>query len=692
MSLESTIRSLGAKKASSPLEKDMNDQIFVGSYRSKNFEVSRPAQKLFADLPKDINVDKAQRIAELSDKLFDIHKNVVASNRATPADKETAEMLHKDIMKLAGDLKMPDEFKYATDSLNFIKNKHEDTSNTKDDVSPEDIAKAYATPPKEYQSDVKSDSDIDNISKYRIARDIKAQRKLKIIDDEYHPGETKMDKPTSAFLAALEQVAKNAQDISEKKKMTKADIAALEDPKDKFDEKDLAALRAGKHKMKNEETVEEEIEQIDELIGIKNRSKSKAYLNKAGKYMDKNPLTMNIDDPNFDTRANLKSYIRDKGMMKAMHLRDKQNDRVANAKTELKNAKLAKKGKEPAKSKQDTYEETILEKATYCKACGKVHEKGKCTMEEGLAISTRLNSSSPFDKYKKPVEMFGAAGAAQGAGVAPISGIAKKPGVKKMQEDTITETSYSAKKAKAGKDIGKPGKMFGKIAASAAKRYGSEAAGERVAGAVLAKLREELESLYEAGEYVTMRKVNRKKTVRNIPALIAKYKALGWVLVESITFDERLEQIFETIEVKKKARGRPRKNPLPDANAPKRGRGRPKKVADAGTAAGQEDIKNPNTLHLNLKKAADLGERGEVMHTFANGQTATINPGHARSFMARHSQIKSADGKDALLRHAHSSPAAFMAMVKGGAVPAETKKGITLGGSAKLKALLGKED
>ena len=48
---------------------------------------------------------------------------------------------------------------------------------------------------------------------------------------------------------------------------------------------------------------------------------------------------------------------------------------------------------------------------------------------------------------------------------------------------------YSAKSARAGKDIGKPGKNFSKIAASAGKKYGSAAAGKRVAGAVLAKLR-----------------------------------------------------------------------------------------------------------------------------------------------------------------------------------------------------------
>lgn len=55
--------------------------------------------------------------------------------------------------------------------------------------------------------------------------------------------------------------------------------------------------------------------------------------------------------------------------------------------------------------------------------------------------------------------------------------------------DTVKTKSYSAKAAAAGKDIGKPGKNFSKIAASAGKEYGSAAAGKRVAGAVLAKLR-----------------------------------------------------------------------------------------------------------------------------------------------------------------------------------------------------------
>jgi hypothetical protein len=54
---------------------------------------------------------------------------------------------------------------------------------------------------------------------------------------------------------------------------------------------------------------------------------------------------------------------------------------------------------------------------------------------------------------------------------------------------TMKEAVYSAKAARAGKDIGKPGKEFKKIAKSAAERYGSEERGKKVAGAILKRIR-----------------------------------------------------------------------------------------------------------------------------------------------------------------------------------------------------------
>jgi len=73
-----------------------------------------------------------------------------------------------------------------------------------------------------------------------------------------------------------------------------------------------------------------------------------------------------------------------------------------------------------------------------------------------------------------------------------LADLAKKQDLNESAQPAVAEAStgdYSAKKAAAGKDIGKPGKMFSKIAKSAGKRYGSKESGEKVAGAVLAKLR-----------------------------------------------------------------------------------------------------------------------------------------------------------------------------------------------------------
>lgn len=65
----------------------------------------------------------------------------------------------------------------------------------------------------------------------------------------------------------------------------------------------------------------------------------------------------------------------------------------------------------------------------------------------------------------------------------------KKAPMKKEEVEQVDEASYSAKAARAGKDIGKPGKAFAMIAKKAGEKYGSEEKGKAVAGAVLKKLR-----------------------------------------------------------------------------------------------------------------------------------------------------------------------------------------------------------
>ena len=64
-----------------------------------------------------------------------------------------------------------------------------------------------------------------------------------------------------------------------------------------------------------------------------------------------------------------------------------------------------------------------------------------------------------------------------------------------------------------GKDIGKPGKNFAKIAKSAGKKYGSKAAGERVAGSILKKLRNENAKVRMNGRYLTENEVQQAQVV-----------------------------------------------------------------------------------------------------------------------------------------------------------------------------------
>ena len=85
----------------------------------------------------------------------------------------------------------------------------------------------------------------------------------------------------------------------------------------------------------------------------------------------------------------------------------------------------------------------------------------------------------------------------------------------KINLDDMDEAKedYSAKKARAGKDIGKPGKNFKKISKDAAKRYGSKEAGDKVAGAILAKMREGAKLRTKSGRYLTESEVQQAQVV-----------------------------------------------------------------------------------------------------------------------------------------------------------------------------------
>jgi hypothetical protein len=172
-----TIRSVYEQR-DKRLEKDQNDQVAVGSYMTKYFEVSPKAQILYDNLPKNTNPAAAENSAIAHDRLFALEKEVLAKNIANPEDVKRAEELHDRIMSFAKDMNLEKEHEYINKNLDTIKSFVKDDS--KDSVE-DQIAHRFASPPARRTPEPK-DTDIDS-SKFLIRRDLKAQRKLKIIDD-----------------------------------------------------------------------------------------------------------------------------------------------------------------------------------------------------------------------------------------------------------------------------------------------------------------------------------------------------------------------------------------------------------------------------------------------------------------------------------------------------------------------------
>lgn len=190
-SLESKIRDIFEANhiAVGSKESDQNDQISVGSYTTKAFEVSPEAQKLYADLPKDTNASDAQTAAENLDKLFDIVKDVQHTGKATAAHIARATMHGEIVMRHAAGMKLEKEHdaivKAAIDSLRKHSDGQEKELNPDAEYHPADD-KRFHSPPKGNAPDPiagpQGDKDIDNLKRYLIKRSRAAERKIKIID------------------------------------------------------------------------------------------------------------------------------------------------------------------------------------------------------------------------------------------------------------------------------------------------------------------------------------------------------------------------------------------------------------------------------------------------------------------------------------------------------------------------------
>lgn len=191
-SVESKIRDvLEGLQSKSKLgkESDQNDQIAVGSYQTKVFDMSPDAQIIFADLPKDTDVNSAEQTAIHLDRLFDLHKGIIAAQEASQADLDKAEELAGKLKPLADAMGQSEKIdKIVSDHCNDLKKYFKDeTKDVSPDYHPADDPR-FKSPPSGNKPDPiagpQGDRDVDNVKNYLIKRSKAAQRKLKLIDND----------------------------------------------------------------------------------------------------------------------------------------------------------------------------------------------------------------------------------------------------------------------------------------------------------------------------------------------------------------------------------------------------------------------------------------------------------------------------------------------------------------------------
>ncbi len=141
------------------------------------------AQKLYSDLPADVDRNKAEKAAMFLDQLFAMEKSVIATEKATSEDIEQAKKLAEKAMKMAKEANLEKEHAFVQEHIKKIESYHKvEDLNPKTEVSPEDVKKKFSRPSLAQTPEPK-DMDIDN-TKFRVSRNLKMQRKLKIIDND----------------------------------------------------------------------------------------------------------------------------------------------------------------------------------------------------------------------------------------------------------------------------------------------------------------------------------------------------------------------------------------------------------------------------------------------------------------------------------------------------------------------------
>ena len=169
------------------IEKHERDQLAVGTYFTKNFEMSPKAQLLYAKLPKDTDPTSAEKSAILHDKLFALEKHSQAAQSASKQTIDSAKDYVRQIKMHAQKMGREKEHSYIDTSLNNIKKYGGQVPDvpmaSTDDEVDKLKAKTSTSPPFERNPDPVKDMDLDS-KNFLIRRNLAAQRKIKIIDGD----------------------------------------------------------------------------------------------------------------------------------------------------------------------------------------------------------------------------------------------------------------------------------------------------------------------------------------------------------------------------------------------------------------------------------------------------------------------------------------------------------------------------
>jgi hypothetical protein len=294
--------------------------------------------------------------------------------------------------------------------------------------------------------------------------------------------EKKEDKPKADYSKMREKMVGKGKDLETTRKIVgegnDGNLANNYPPYDKVTRGDVIAGATGKDQMggKKKKMEEEQIDEISKKLALKAMKKSDE---RGEEEYDRDMTDDRLSDPktHWDRAKRLRGHMKRKFGNKTIKTGGTDNlspKSYEQGGGERRRADKLKKGPR-AGMISAKHRDKLKDNIKY--SLGK-HKKPNLPEEVDYSAPDR----AAVTRDNKPSTPAQTNAATSGPSAADKAALTSKI-------STMKEAAYSAKAARAGKDIGKPGKSFSKIAKSAGEKYGSEERGKKVAGAILKRIR-----------------------------------------------------------------------------------------------------------------------------------------------------------------------------------------------------------